>query len=290
MYLVHAKALINRRNVFLAALFLSFLNPITILWMGTSWTFTFAVLFTFFVWFIIKWEDFSRIESKGTWLEVILGASIIIVNITRNLLNASSFGIFDMLVMLIGLYMIFFGLKTTKFFMPLILYALILIVGYQIEFSLEQVKVLQDFLAEIMNSLLKGLNITSWISGDVVIMIDRTGETYSLLIDAPCTGIKGMLAYGSLAVLLVLDIKSPPRKKAIATAVGLIGTFLVNMLRLSVVFLSIYFLGIDVGMFIHTYLGYGLFAIWVVFFWSMAFKHLAPESPKDLPTKTTGSS
>lgn len=269
----------NRHYVFLIALFLAFINPIVIFWMGTSSTFTFAVLSTFLVWIYMKWEQFVRIESKGSLLEILLGLVLIIGNLSRNFFNMGSisFGIFDMLVTLVGLYIIFFGVGVTRFFIPLLLYALVLIAGYQLEFATEQVNALQNFLAQLMNSLLRSLNIASSTYGNIVNLTNRFGETYDLEIDGPCTGIKGMLAYGSLAVLLVIDIDSPIRKKVIATAIGLIGTLLVNLLRLSVIFLAIYFLGIDVGMFIHTYLGYGLFIIWVVLFWSAAFKYLMPD-------------
>lgn len=269
----------NRHYVFLIALFLAFINPIVIFWMGTSSTFTFAVLSTFLVWIYMKWEQFVRIESKGSLLEILLGLVLIIGNLSRNFFNMGSisFGIFDMLVTLVGLYIIFFGVGVTRFFIPLLLYALVLIAGYQLEFATEQVNALQNFLAQLMNSLLRSLNIDSSTYGNIVNLTNRFGETYDLEIDGPCTGIKGMLAYGSLAVLLVIDIDSPIRKKVIATAIGLIGTLLVNLLRLSVIFLAIYFLGIDVGMFIHTYLGYGLFIIWVVLFWSAAFKYLMPD-------------
>jgi exosortase/archaeosortase family protein len=198
----------------------------------------------------------------------------------RNVVFTSSFGIFDMLVMLVGLYLIFFGLRATRFFLPLIAYTIILLVGYQLEFLLEQVKVLEYFLASLMGSMLKSLNIVSWVAGNIVIMIDRTGETHNLAIDGPCTGIKGMLAYGALAALLVFDVKAPVRRKVIATSIGLLGTLLVNILRLAIIFFAVYFLGIEVGLLIHTYLGYGLFIIWVLSFWTVAFKYLAPSKSK----------
>ncbi|MGQ9597299.1 MAG: exosortase/archaeosortase family protein [Thermoproteota archaeon] len=114
------------------------------------------------------------------------------------------------------------------------------------------------------------------VAGNIVIMIDRAGETHNLVIDGPCTGIKGMLAYGSLAALLVFDVKAPVGRKMIAASIGLLGTLLVNILRLALIFLAVYLLGIDAGLMIHTYLGYSLFIIWVLSFWTLAFKYLTP--------------
>lgn len=284
--MVNVHSLRNKYYLFLITMFIAFINPITFLLMGASWTFTFAVLLTYIIWIYIKWDDFLSIKSKGSRYEILLGTALITGNIVRNLINPNSmsFGIFDMLIMLVGVYISFFGLKATKFFTPLIMYTVVLILGYQLEFYLEQVKTLQNFLAQLMDSLLRSLNIASWVAGDIVTFVDRSGfNTYNLQIDAPCTGIKGMLAYGSLAALLVLDTKSSIRKKAIALSVGLIGTFMVNLLRLSTIFLSVYFLGIDAGLLLHTYLGYVLFTIWVVLFWSLAFKYMTPSIPKKSP-------
>lgn len=267
---------LEKHHLFLIALALSLVNPITVFWMDTSWTFTFAVLLTFLTWFLIKWESFLKVESKGSFYEIFFGVLLIAGNLVRNIVSTNSFGIFDMLVVLVGLYSIFFGLRATRFFTPLIAYTIILLVGYQLEFLLEQVKILEYALASLMGSLLRGLNIVSWVTGNIVIMIDRIGETHNLVIDGPCTGVKGMLAYGSLAALLVFDVKASLRRKLIATSIGLLGTLLVNILRLTLIFLSVYFLGIDVGLLIHTYLGYGLFIIWVLSFWSLAFRYLTP--------------
>jgi exosortase/archaeosortase family protein len=103
-------------------------------------------------------------------------------------------------------------------------------------------------------------------------MMDRVGETHNLVIDGPCTGVKGMLAYGSLAALLMFDVKAPLRRKVIATSIGLLGTLLVNILRLALIFLAVYFLGIEIGLLIHTYLGHSLFIAWVLCFWSIALR------------------
>lgn len=276
---IQSKILRDKHCLFPIFLLLSTINPLTVLLLNTSWTFTFAVLFTFFVWLFLKWEEFVKLESKGSLYEIVFGVLLITGNLVRNVIGTSSFGIFDMLVMLVGLYSTFFGLRATRFFAPLIAYSIILLVGYQLEFLLEQVRVLEFFLASLMGYLLKGLNIASWVTGNIVIMIDRVGETHNLVIDGPCTGVKGILAYGSLAVLLVFDVKASLRRKLIATSIGVLGTLLVNILRLALIFLAVYFLGIDVGLLIHTYLGYGLFIFWVLSFWTVAFRYLTPQKP-----------
>jgi hypothetical protein len=50
--------------------------------------------------------------------------------------------------------------------------------------------------------------------------------------------------------------------------------------------LTFEFLGTDAGNAVHVFVGYGLFIVWVVAFWSIAFKYLNPR-PAPLITTTT---
>jgi len=50
--------------------------------------------------------------------------------------------------------------------------------------------------------------------------------------------------------------------------------------RLFGVFLAFEYLGVDAGTQVHVYFGYTLFIVWVLVFWSLAFKYLMPrQSP-----------
>jgi exosortase/archaeosortase family protein len=59
-------------------------------------------------------------------------------------------------------------------------------------------------------------------------------------------------------------------------AIGFAGAFLINILRLFIVFLTFEFLGPSAGATVHVYLGYTLFIVWVLVFWSIAFRFLSP--------------
>jgi len=70
---------------------------------------------------------------------------------------------------------------------------------------------------------------------------------------------------------------------AIVFAVGFIGAFLINIVRLFGVFLAFEYLGVSVGTDVHVYLGYSLFIVWVLVFWSLAFRYLTPRQGTPLP-------
>jgi len=240
-------------------------------------TFIVVVPFTLMIWFIARWQEIAEIEEKSNYLEVLVGIGIYAANIVRNAFNLNGrpmFGLFDMLVAFISVCIAFYGLRGLKHFILPTAYLSILIVGYQLEFALTEVALLENFLANLMVSILNFFTIGASAKGNVVTVQARDRNSYGLRIDADCTGIKGMLAYGSLAILMILDVKAPLKRKALCTVIGLAGTLLVNLLRLLTIFLTCYFLGIDAALAVHTYLGYGLFIIWVFLFWIIAFKYL----------------
>lgn len=268
--------MISRPHTFLLLVLLGFFNPITLLFFRTSLTFIAVVPCTLVIWFITRWKEILQIKEKSNHPEALLGLAIYTLNIMRNALSSSgrpTFGIFDMLVAFISACIASYGLKGLKNFTLPTAYLSILIVGYQLEFAITEVALLENSLAHLMASTLNLLTITASANGNLVTIQAKEG-IFSLVIDAPCTGIKGMLAYGSLAILMILDIKTAYKRKALCTAIGIIGTFLVNLLRLLTILLACYFFGIEAALTVHTYLGYGLFIIWVFLFWTLAFKYL----------------
>jgi exosortase/archaeosortase family protein len=73
---------------------------------------------------------------------------------------------------------------------------------------------------------------------------------------------------------MAIDVVAPVGKKVVWGVLGAGGTFIVNFIRLLTIFLSFYFLGEEVAMAVHTYLGYSLFIIWMFIYWTLAFRYL----------------
>ena len=105
-----------------------------------------------------------------------------------------------------------------------------------------------------------------------------------LNVEGDCTGVQGILAFGLLSTMSVLDLKVRPARLAVLLTVGFVGAFLINVVRLFGVFLAFEFLGVDLGNAVHVYLGYTLFIVWVLVFWSVAFRYLMPRQSPTLAT------
>jgi len=278
--------MISRHYLFLVFVLLGFFNPVSLFLLPyTSLTWFFVVPCTLMVWFLVKWKEIVAISEVSSNYEILLGCTIYFLNIVRNALSfpgTRGFGLFDMLVAFISVCIAFYGLKALRHFVLPTAYLSIMIIGYQLEFAITEVAFLENFLANLMVSLLNILTIGASANGNMVTVYSRGGP-FQLVIDAPCTGIKGMLAYGSLAVLMILDVKATYRRKALCAIVGLVGTFFMNILRLLIIFVACYFFGIETAYEVHTYLGYSIFIVWVIVFWTVAFKYLLP-SKKESPS------
>ena len=268
---------LRRVHLFLLLTGLGFFNPITLLLFKASLTFIVVVPCTLMLWLVTRWDVIKEIQARGSLLEVLVGVSLYLANVVRNVALSSGramFGLFDMLVAFVSVCIITYGLRGLRHFTLPIAYLSILILGYQLEFMVPEIAPLQNFLAQAVTSTLNLFGVSASADGSVVTLHARDG-VFSLIIDRDCTGLKGVLAYSSLAVLMILDVKAANRRKAICTFMGLAGTFAVNFLRLFIIFLVCYLMGLDAALALHTYLGYGLFILWIIAFWLFSLNYLS---------------
>ncbi len=276
---------LTRPHYFLLALLAAFFNPFVIYtsYHGGTSVFLVVIPITLLVWLAIKWDTFVRLTSKSSHVEVVLGSTLLAADYARNAILDSRFGMLDMLVVVVGLIIAFFGLKAVRqhFLLPTV-YLAVLVSVYRLEDTLPQMQILQNFLAQVMVAVLNplGIRATLWQSSrDVVTVWGRPGvpgpNPFSLWIEQGCTGVKGMFAYGALAILMVLDVPAPLRKKLAVTLVGLAGTFFINIGRLLTIFLAAYAWGVDAGLTVHSYLGYGIFIVWILVYWSVALRYVS---------------
>ena len=184
-----------------------------------------------------------------------------------------------MLIIFAGIVAAFYGLKSFKLFWVPTAYGIALLAGYQLEAVVPDYVALQYWMAGVMTSSMHMLGIGATVSGQYVQLSSPSGPLL-LSVESDCTGVQGIIAFGLLSTMSVLDMKTKPARLVAVLAVGFIGAFLINIVRLFGVFLAFEFLGSDIGTMVHVYLGYTLFIVWVLVFWSLAFRYLMPrQSP-----------
>ena len=263
-------------NAFVLALAAFFLGPEAIPGVGLDYQYFFITVLVLFAWFLMKWDAVKSIPNRSSKPEVLLGVFLIVADYAANATRGSNVGILDLLVIFLGTVIVFYGLKALRFFWVPATYGIVLLLGYQIEAYIPDYTALQDWLASLMVSAVNALGIAATVSGHIVIMRTSGGTFLQLDVASSCTGLQGILAFGLLSTMALLDLKPKVSRLIPIFAIGFAGAFLINIVRLLVVFLTFEFLGVDAGTTMHVYFGYIVFVVWVLIFWEFAFKYLLP--------------
>lgn len=95
---------------------------------------------------------------------------------------------------------------------------------------------------------------------------------FSVFIGLLCSGITSMSVFLAAFVAMAWDLETTKARKAIIFAIGVLGTVLSNVLRVTVLVLVGLFFGNDLMLVMHTNLGWVLYFIWMALFWVLAFR------------------
>ena len=271
---------ISRAHAFVVSIAAVFLAPTLIPRVGIDYTYFFIIALVLLAWFSIKWGAVKSQKLKGSLREIILGVAIVVALYLYNIVvSEGKMGILDFTILFSALALTFYGIRSVKLFWVPATYGVVLLLGYRIESITPNFVVLQDWMASVMAAAMMALGITTSVSGHIVFL--NSGSSWlALEVTGACTGVQGILAFGLLSTMSVLDVKPKISRLIPIFAMGFLGAFLINIVRLFAVFLTFEYVGIDVGLAVHVYLGYTLFIVWVLFFWSLAFKYLSPPGNK----------
>ena len=242
--------------------------------MSLDFPYFFIMVIVLMAWFIIKWESYRAVDQKSRGLEMVVGVAIVVLDYLENALTKSSVGLIDLNVIFVALVIACFGFRAFKFFWVPVVYGVVLLLGYQIENNIPNYTALQDWMAGVMASSMHVMGISATVSGHIV-ALNKGTNTLLLNVEGDCTGIQGILAFGMLSTMTLLDMKPKMSRLIPLFAIGFAGAFLINIVRLIIVFLTFDFFGVAAGTQMHVYFGYVIFIAWVMVFWTLAFKYLA---------------
>lgn len=267
---------LSRADTFLVVLAAAYLLPAIIPRVGLDFQYFFIMVIVLFAWFIIKWDSVKGIESKASLPELLGGSALIGLDYGYNAFKVSTVGVIDLIVIFAGVVILNYGVRSLKRFWVPIAYGFVLLAGYEIESVVPNYVALQDWLAGVMASMVNALGITATASGDLVYMQLSNGTPVVLEVAGACTGLQGILAFGMLSTMALLDLKPKLSRIVPIFVIGFVGAFLINIVRLLAVFLTFEFLGVGAGDTMHVYFGYLIFVAWVMVFWAISFRYLVP--------------
>jgi exosortase/archaeosortase family protein len=262
----------------------AFVLPMAIPGEGIDTEFWIITAFVLLAWFVFRWDAVKAITRRGRKTEVFLGASLIISDYAFNWFRGSSVGIVDLLIIFVGTIVAFYGYRSLRLFWVPATYGIVLLLGYQVVNLAPSLGALQDWLAGVMASVLNALGISSTVNGEIVSMSTSNGAPILLDVGGPCTGVQGIIAFGMLSTMALLDLKPTMARLIPVFALGFAGAFLINIVRLLLMFLTYEFASLYVAITLHIYVGYIVFIAWVVAFWAIAFRYLVPTGQVTRPS------
>lgn len=235
-----------------------------------------------------KKADRVKMQYPERILFLIIGLLVIALSFINKLLNFINiqftfwnepYSIGEFSVLLSGLTIIFFSLLGYRKLILPASFPLITLSVYQI-FELFKGNIewiASPLLGPTTWLTVKVLNIfgvnASYSSDYVINFLTREGQTMNIPIVIDCTGIWSLSAF-TASVLLVAIVfpKIFSRKGIFFVAIGYIGTYIANIIRVCIICFSAYLYGYsEATMMTHIHAGWVAFSIWMFIFWYFFF-------------------
>jgi len=228
---------------------------------------------------------FLWLKRNELWKEMSYGRSPALIPIGLGLVVAAvlmpssqDYLVFQVLLVLLGVFVIFFG-KAGK--IPSILLG---IYGFAISFPLVIERFAQTPYSTTVIAPLTGLmtilgypleNQGQWIH-----FTSFSGEPVSVIVTAACAGPAAMGVFLAIFALMMLDIPLSPRKAGYMLLFGVVGTWFQSFIRLIILMLAGYYLGEDALWTAHSWTIYILFPLWYLLFVYIYFRQAGVKSEK----------
>ena len=196
-------------------------------------------------------------------------ASFVIFYVSIAFFPSASYGVGGLFyaVYVLGLSLVFFGAQALK---ELTSFLFLVIAGGFSPYISEWLEyVIQPFVPNFVfffYLVLRLLGIPAVISSPNSILLDRASGRLPVSFEAGCIGIQSFWVFSIIAVVTMLEETASRRTKVLWSIGGVIGTFLVNTIRVSLIAVIIFYNGYENWGVIHSVIGYSMFLLWLVFF------------------------
>jgi len=231
------------------------------------------VLFYGFLILLIKRDKLSTLEeahpiSRVMGLILMFSSFFVYYGVALFYPSALFYGAANYIVYIVGLFLVFFrfyALKESLTVLILILGATASpFVGKWLEAYLEP---WIPYFVQIMGGVLWVLGIPAKIAAQTSFVIQMAnGQNFTVGVVAGCIGIYSFLTFAVIIVVTMMEDPIGFRTKLLWSIGGIIGTFFVNIIRVSFIFVIIYYFGFANWAEIHSYIGYVLFIAWLLIF------------------------
>jgi len=226
---------------------------------------------------IISFSEGSGRSSRFAGLALIFVSFLIYyvaaIFTSSSLLYAAE-GIFYSLYV-IGLLLVFFNISALRESLSVIFLLVvggsIYYIGDWLEYPMEP---LVPYFVQIMLPVLTLLGIPATVdnANPNLIWLTTSKGPVPVLFTAGCIGIQSFLAFSVIVVVTMMEDSANSRTKVFWSVGGVIGTFVVDIFRVSLIGVVIYYFGYENWGEVHSWIGYAMFLLWLVFFFAVFSK------------------
>ena len=168
---------------------------------------------------------------------------------------------------LLGLFLAFFSAsalrESVSVFFLVVVGSSSYYLGEWLEYFLEP---LVPYFVQIMVVVLLVLGVPVAIHNPRTIMLKKPEGPVPVTFEAGCIGIWSFLVFSVIIVVTMIEESASIRTKLLWSLGSVIGTFAINIIRVSLISAVIYHFGYENWGWIHAWIGYALFLAWLGFF------------------------
>jgi exosortase/archaeosortase family protein len=185
--------------------------------------------------------------------------------------TASYYGIQNYLIFLFGLFLIFFKTSALKeAFTPVFFMTAATSSSLAADWLKPYLSPYLGNVANLIAFLLRAMGVRAYIyhigSVTVISILSLTGRSFNASFLYECLGIFGALVFSIIFIIVLLEDQSSWKIRLVASTIGIIGTFALNIARITIILLVDFLYGAEVGAKVHYVIGYVLFSVWLTFF------------------------
>jgi exosortase/archaeosortase family protein len=263
---------------------LAFLPLLLVTYSYAKWLFSAFVPFIGFLLLLIKKGDISYYNEANKFQRVLgllvtISSFFVYYALIPYFSSPAFYGATNYAVYIFGLFLVFFEISALKeAFAPLF----IIIAG--ISSSLVSVWLEHYFswyipyFISLIVAILRMLGIRVTTSVQDIISIQTLKGPLALQFIWGCVGVSSMLIFFIIMVVMVFEEHCSFKTIFLWALVGLIGTFIVNIIRVITIMLTDYHYGYEVGAQVHYFIGYVLFTLWlIIFLFAFSKRHVLAE-------------
>lgn len=267
----------NRDKIFYV---LAFAPLILIVYYQPGWPFAVISPVYGFILLALKKDNlFSRNKAdniqKIIGVAIILGSFFVYYPLVSLFPRASFYNVASYTTFILGLFLAFFEISALKeAFTPLFLIVAATLNSLLFAWLEPFLSPYINHFISLMSFILKtlGMNVTTQYPN--IITIHTPSGSIPNLFTWGCVA-SSSIVFSIILVVILLEETAQPRTKLLWAIIGILGTFAINIVRITTIFLSYQFYGFETGEKVHWYLGYALFVTWLVLFFYMFAKREA---------------